>query len=276
MTHHATRFALITTLVAGATTLGAAAALAQSTTATTQPAVPMTTSHGLFGVAGVALAAALVGLLAARSNNMRDASLPQMPVRERSFSLGRSQMAFWTFLIVLAFAYLFLHTGTSNVLSDQALMLMGISGATGLGAVAIDKSRDGAIKEAIEGLQQLGLNTAEDVTELNTQIANLRAQQAANPATATALSLNAALARQRQAKLLMQPYRTSGNILRDLVSEDGGATVHRLQMVVWTLILGWTFMAGCFDALRMPELSDQLLAVMGISGGTYFGFKAAS
>lgn len=276
MTHHATRFALIAALAGAANTLGAASAFAQSAT-TTQPAVvPMTTAHGLFGVAGVTAAAVLVALLATHSNNMRDASLPQMPVRERSFSLGRSQMAFWTFLIVLAFAYLFIHTGNSNVLSDQALMLMGISGATGLGAVAIDKSRDGAVKEAIDGLQQLGLNTAEDIAELNTQVANLRAQQAANPTTATALNLNAALTRQRQAKLLMQPYRTSGNILRDLVSENGGATVHRLQMVVWTLILGWTFMSGCFNADQMPALSNQLLAVMGISGGTYFGFKAAS
>ncbi|MGE5515165.1 MAG: hypothetical protein ACM31D_05020 [Bacteroidota bacterium] len=277
MTHHAARFALIAILVGAANTLCAATAFAQSATANTAPAVvAMTTAHGLFGVAGVTVAAVLVALLATHSNNMRDASLPQMPVRERSFSLGRSQMAFWTFLIVLAFGYLFIHTGTSNVLSDQALMLMGISGATGLGAVAIDKSRDGAVKEAIDGLQQLGLNTAEDVAELNTQVANLRTQQAANPTTATALNLNAALTRQRQAKLLMQPYRTSGNILRDLVSENGGATVHRLQMVVWTLILGWTFMSGCFNADQMPALSNQLLAVMGISGGTYFGFKAAS
>lgn len=275
MTHHATRFTLVAALAGAANTVAAAGAFAQSTT-TQPPIVPMTTAHGVFGVAGVAVAAALVAVLATHSNNMRDASLPQMPVRERSFSLGRSQMAFWTFLIVLAFAYLFIHTGNSDVVSDQALMLMGISGATGLGAVAIDKSRDGAIKDAIDGLQQLGLNTAEDVTELNTQIANLRAQQAANPTTANALNLNAALTRQRQAKLLMQPYRTSGNILRDLVSENGGATVHRLQMVVWTLILGWTFMAGCFNTDQMPALSNQLLAVMGISGGTYFGFKAAS
>lgn len=273
MTHRAISIASIAAATAGLNVLAAATALADTAAA---PAAKMTTANGVFGVLGVVVAAVLVALLAAHSNNMRDASLPQLPVNERSFSLGRSQMAFWTFLIALAFAYLFTTTGTSDVLSSQALVLMGISGATGLGAVAIDKSRDDSVRQVVEALQQLGLNTPADVAELNAQVAALRTQQATSPATATALSLNAALARQRQAKVLMHPYKTTGSMLRDLVSEDGGATVHRVQMVMWTLILGWTFMAGCFGAVRMPELSNELLAVMGISGGTYFGFKAAS
>ena len=44
-------------------------------------------------------------------------------------------------------------------------------------------------------------------------------------------------------------------------------------MFVWTLVLGIIFIASVYNNLSMPEFSSTLLGLMGISSGTYLGFK---
>jgi hypothetical protein len=44
-------------------------------------------------------------------------------------------------------------------------------------------------------------------------------------------------------------------------------------MFAWTLILGVVFIAGVFRQLAQPTLDSSLLTLMGISSGTYVGFK---
>jgi hypothetical protein len=44
-------------------------------------------------------------------------------------------------------------------------------------------------------------------------------------------------------------------------------------MVVWTIILGVVFAARVKSDLVMPDFSATLLGLMGISSGTYIGFK---
>lgn len=53
------------------------------------------------------------------------------------YSLGKSQMAFWGLLVPLAFFGIFVNTGNLEYIPDGVLTLLGISGATGLGAVVI-------------------------------------------------------------------------------------------------------------------------------------------
>ena len=66
----------------------------------------------------------------------------------------------------------------------------------------------------------------------------------------------------------------SENWFYDIVKDDTGAVaLHRLQMVVWTIVLGVMFISSVCRTLTMPEFSGTLLAIMGISGGTYLGFK---
>jgi len=38
-------------------------------------------------------------------------------------------------------------------------------------------------------------------------------------------------------------------------------------------VLGVIFIAAVYNVLSMPDYPEQLLALMGISGGTYLGFK---
>ncbi len=58
-----------------------------------------------------------------------------------------------------------------------------------------------------------------------------------------------------------------------LNDQDGGDGLHRIQMVVWTLILGGIFVYSVWKTLSMPEFSETLLALQGLSAGTYLGFK---
>ena len=60
---------------------------------------------------------------------------------------------------------------------------------------------------------------------------------------------------------------------QDLLGTDDGDSLHRLQMMLWTAILGAIFVITVWQELAMPEFSNEVLALMGLSGGTYVGFK---
>jgi hypothetical protein len=66
---------------------------------------------------------------------------------------------------------------------------------------------------------------------------------------------------------------TSGGFWNDLVTDASGPSFHRFQMIAWTVILGILFLAGVYKNLAMPEFNGTMLALMGISAGTYLGFK---
>ena len=56
--------------------------------------------------------------------------------------------------------------------------------------------------------------------------------------------------------------------------KDGeGLSFHRFQIAVWTVVLGLVFIKSAFLDLVMPEFDTTLLGLMGISSGTYIGFK---
>ena len=47
-------------------------------------------------------------------------------------------------------------------------------------------------------------------------------------------------------------------------------------MLAWTAILGLVFVYSVWERLAMPEFSATLLSLMGISAGTYLGFKGVA
>jgi hypothetical protein len=69
------------------------------------------------------------------------------------------------------------------------------------------------------------------------------------------------------------PPTTSQGFLNDILNENGGVALHRLQIVVWTAILGVVFFFAIYRSFRLPEFDSNLLILMGISGVTYAGFK---
>ena len=72
-------------------------------------------------------------------------------------------------------------------------------------------------------------------------------------------------------------------LLMDLLSENEVTagegrviTFHRFQIVVLTLILGTVFVSEVLTKLAMPAFDPTLLVLMGISSGTYLGFKVSA
>jgi hypothetical protein len=71
----------------------------------------------------------------------------------------------------------------------------------------------------------------------------------------------------------IRPFVSQG-WFKDITTDINGPTVHRLQVVFWTSALGIVFIVGVYRDLAMPpDFSSTLLALMGLSGAGYVGFK---
>ena len=70
-----------------------------------------------------------------------------------------------------------------------------------------------------------------------------------------------------------EPASTSEGFLKDLLTNADGYGFHRVQMLIWTVVLGVTFVTAVMATLSMPVFDNTLLVLMGISSGTYLGFK---
>jgi hypothetical protein len=178
---------------------------------------------------------------AAYSNLLRGGT----PAGGRVFSLGRSQGAWWFFLVLAAYLLIGMTTGDyTTSLNQTALVLLGIASATYLGSAAVDASKDNAAELAAQDAER-------------TRITN-KAAAARTPAEVQKLAyLNG----------------ESQGWLQDVLSDSEGVDFHRFQMVVWSIVLGVIFVTRVWQDLSMPDFSATLLGLMGLSAGTYVGLK---
>ena len=145
------------------------------------------------------------------------------PTALRPYSLSRFQMAFWFFLVIAAYVFMWLILGELDTITESILALMGIGAGTALGSAFIDSSANSSSAEK----------------------------------TGAVADANA----------------VSRGFLRDVLDDGSGISFHRFQMFVWTLILGFIFVGSVYKGLAMPQFSATLLGLMGVSSGTYLGFK---
>lgn len=246
-----------------------------------QPEFPSTARFDLVIVrpflfwAAVALWIALLWAfwrLAKRTPVLRDSVPADRPWSERPYSLGRSQMAFWLFLVSAAFLGIWLITGEyRGIVSAEALLLLGIGTGTALGARAIEQGKRDTQQAAERRQAELAVTAATLDRELASPIAALP------PGEAARLTTELAETRGRLAAVIADPGTpvspTTRKFLYDILSDGDGMAFHRFQILVWTLILGAVFVVGTYRTLAMPQFDDTLLALLGISGGTYLGFK---
>ena len=58
--------------------------------------------------------------------------------------------------------------------------------------------------------------------------------------------------------------------LSQLLGEHGsGASMSRFQLLIFTLVIGLSFVLIVANTNKMPEISSQVLLLLGISGSTY-------
>lgn len=218
----------------------------------------------------VALLAATL-ILSARTDLLRDgSSSPPFPAR-LPYNLGRVQMAFWFYLVIAAYLYVWLITGEYNTVTNSVLALIGISAGTGIAAVFLDTQK---VQEVLK--QRVTLETQQ--TALNARINDL---SAAKPEPGSQLDQELQQKKNSLTEIQAQlahlpappPPAVSSGFLKDILSSGEGVGFHRFQMVVWTLVFGIIFVRSVYRDLAMPNFDTSLLGLMGLSSGTYIGFK---
>jgi hypothetical protein len=185
---------------------------------------------------------------------LRDPGLDPGNGNLRPYSLAKCQMAWWFFLTVVSFLFIFAVTGAYDSIPGSVFVLIGISAATGLGVIVQNSGKDDPWttrkkqeKERDEIIQ------TEDIQRTPEQKARL------------------VILLKELARPLAAPPASEG-FGRDILTDAQGVSFHRFQMAVWTGVLGLIFLIEVWRSLAMPEFNGTLLALMGISSGTYLGF----
>ena len=181
---------------------------------------------------GLLLTTGLAIYLAKATPILRD-RVPGLSAKQAPYSLARFQLAFWSFLVIAAYVFIWLITEELDTITGSVLALLGIGSATALGASIIDQGKTG-----------------------NPAVSNPAA-----PGDPTAA-----------APAPVAPMPSKG-FLQDVLSDSQGISLYRFQLFAWTLVLGLIFCASVYNGLEMPQFSTTLLGLMGISSGTYLGFK---
>jgi hypothetical protein len=191
---------------------------------------------------GLAVALALVVQLARRTALLRDRGEGVAGGAQAPYSLARFQLAFWSFLVVAAYIFIWMITGELDTITGSVLALLGIGSGTALGAAIIDQNRAPEAAPAGESSGEGATGTTGGEAAADTPPRSRR----------KAVSLG---------------------FLRDILSDERGLSLHRFQLFVWTLVLGMIFCYSVYGTLEMPQFNPTLLGLMGISSGTYLGLK---
>jgi hypothetical protein len=245
------------------------------------------------GVVLILGAFAIFLYLARWTDIIRDPTAPLRPDKRLPYSLSRAQMAFWFFLVIASFFFLWVIIGDTDTMNSSVLGLIGISASTALAAAFVDSGKPaaavtesdlpavnlsgprrkirveirGLIAKAKEELQQLEKERGETDPTAEEKLAANAAAQTTKTKQISDL--------QRQLDYFEWPA-WKGPLYDLLTEKDTGTGVvsfHRFQIFVWTIVLGIMFVANVYNQLAMPQFSATLLGLLGISAGTYVGFK---
>lgn len=149
------------------------------------------------------------------------------------FSLSRTQSAFWLFISVMSFVFIWVITSDLSTLNGSVLGLIGISAGTYVAASMVGSPSSQAKNQT--------------------------------PPDATGAVANTLLR--------IQKVPIIGVFLGDILSDSKGISIPRFQIFVWNIVLGIMFCTSVINELAMPEFNGTLLALMGISSATYVGAK---
>ncbi len=249
--------------------------------------VPLTVISPLYG--WIALAVVLFTLilfmwLARKTNIIREPGPNPGGGKLKPYNLGRTQMAFWFFLIYVSYLVIWLITDALDTITPSLLGLMGISAGTALSEALIDSGKDTAQGGQVSDLSAETQPLQQSITQLETQLAEVNAKttlSAEDVANRDALNKQVTDARTRLAQVNQQlqalspgtKSNMSVGFLRDILADANGYSFHRFQIFAWTIVLGIIFVSSVYNSLSMPEFSATLLGLMGLSSGTYIGFK---
>ena len=191
----------------------------------------------------LALFAAFI-LLAKKTNLLRDVGPEPGGADRKPYSLARTQAAWWFFIVLASYLFIGMITGDfSTTITGTVLTLLGISAGTVVGSAFVDASKPAPPPPVPPG--QPG--------------------QPGQPAPPAAPA---------QAVRGTTSWKNE-YWWQDILSDADGVSFHRFQMAAWTLVLGIIFVVQVYNALAMPDFNGTLLALLGISAGTFLGIKTS-
>ena len=166
-------------------------------------------------------------------NLLRD---PDAPMREgrHIFSLSRCQLAWWFFVILAAWGFLFVITHSPDTLSQTALILLGIGSGTALSGALAGNLKNRLRDEEAKKRSEVELDIAKRPRGFRTGV---------------------------------------GAWLYDILSDTDTVGFHRFQLIVWNVVLGGVFLFWTWSDFAMPEFNATLLALLGLSAATFVGMK---
>jgi hypothetical protein len=177
-----------------------------------------------------------------------------------SYSLAKSQMAWWGLIVALSFSGVWFVIGTMEAIPNEVLVLLGISATTGwLSPMAGASSVSNAMAD---------LSTQRQQVQAAATVATTQAQ----PTDAHTEQLKDLGDRMLRTSMRGHLQKVE-SFLRDISSDGDGVCVHRVQAVAWTFILGVVFVCEVTTVISMPVFSTNLLLLLGISNGTYLTMK---
>ncbi len=248
--------------------------------------IPLTIISPVYGLTALVVIVLTLGLLlwlARNTNIVREPGPPPTPGRRRPYNLGRAQMAFWFFLIYASYLSIWLVTDALDTITASLLALMGISAGTALGEAMIDSGKDSAKTNQLHDLlaEKEAVEQGISQTQLDLDAIGAAPALVADQANRDVLNRQLVDSRTRlgqidqQVRTLesQQSATVSGGFLRDILTDSSGYSFHRFQIFAWTIVLGIIFVSSVYNNLTMPEFSPTLLGLMGLSAGTYIGFK---
>jgi hypothetical protein len=242
------------------------------------------------------IALAFFGYIAYNSDIIRETG-PQPTGKDKfgrkykkPYSLARTQMSFWFFIVIMAYIFIWIVTRDLSNLTPSVLGLIGISTCTGLGAAIVDSSKRSNKQRPILLLKEDRKKCEIAVIKLQNEIKILNNAIAISPPPID-LDEKKALINTKQVELAAKQKEieqinlgikeiteatnppASKHFIYDILSDDDGLSFHRFQIFAWTIVLIFIFCSSVYNILIMPDFDATLLALMGISGGTYIGFK---
>jgi hypothetical protein len=239
--------------------------------------------YGIVALVVIFVTLTLLLWLGRNTNIIREPGPPPAAGKRRPYNLGRAQMAFWFFLIYASYMSIWLITSALDTITASLLALMGISAGTALGEAIIDNGKDQTKTNQFQDLTAEKQALDQTVTELQSELdtANANASPSvSDQANRDTLTRQLVAARTRMGQidqqlrvLTLKADPVSAGFLRDILSDGSGYSFHRFQIFAWTIVLGIIFISSVYNNLTMPEFSPTLLGLMGLSAGTYIGFK---
>ena len=225
--------------------------------------VLITKSKGYALITIIILVSIVLIYFARKSNLLRELYSDRINEGDRPYSLALTQMALWFALVLYAVIFLYIGTWIPPKIPGSLLILMGISAGTGLTSAAINYTWMNKLREKYKKYLETKENLQEEIAAEKSGTKEKKEKQ-------TELKK---LKEDAEEKGYASASQSSKGFFNDMVSDSSGVSLHRFQIAVWTIAILVYFVISVLTTLTLPDFSESLLALMGISSGTYAGFK---